>query len=167
MAECSAAGVTVDHSAEESGASPSASESPSASATHRSDDDYSLAATAEAPAIITADDQKEAASPPPHHDDGAPSELPPPPRSDDTKPRASPPAGATGLDPKLQRSDFLFGKTIGEGAYARVVHARLKPDKVRAWSDRISPPGCVSSDIMGLLGDCRLGDGVTGAAGSG
>lgn len=27
---------------------------------------------------------------------------------------------------KLQPSDFFFGKTLGEGAYARVVHAKFK-----------------------------------------
>ncbi len=31
------------------------------------------------------------------------------------------------FDPsKLQPSDFFFGRTLGEGAYARVVHAKFK-----------------------------------------
>ncbi len=28
---------------------------------------------------------------------------------------------------KLGRNDFYFGTTLGEGAYARVVHAKMKP----------------------------------------
>lgn len=28
---------------------------------------------------------------------------------------------------KLGRNDFYFGATLGEGAYARVVHAKMKP----------------------------------------
>jgi len=32
-------------------------------------------------------------------------------------------------DPKrFQLSDFLWGKVLGEGSYARVVHAQLKSD---------------------------------------
>ena len=27
----------------------------------------------------------------------------------------------------IRRADFLFGATLGEGSFARVVHARLKP----------------------------------------
>lgn len=29
-------------------------------------------------------------------------------------------------DKKMQPADFMFGRTLGEGAYARVVHAQLK-----------------------------------------
>lgn len=44
-----------------------------------------------------------------------------------TAPAVTPPAVVkkSSEEPK-QPSDFLFGKCLGEGAYARVVHAKLK-----------------------------------------
>ena len=35
-------------------------------------------------------------------------------------------AAAAAGKPKLSVRDFMFGSVLGEGAYARVVHARLK-----------------------------------------
>jgi 3-phosphoinositide dependent protein kinase-1 len=50
--------------------------------------------------------------------------LPP---DDAVRERSVSKAASRTIDPsKLQPSDFYFGKCLGEGAYARVVHARAK-----------------------------------------
>ena len=68
--------------------------------------------------------------------------APPPPAAGEAQPPAppAPPARESDALKKLRRADFLFGKTIGEGAYARVVHARLKPEKARAAAAPPSSP---------------------------
>ena len=38
---------------------------------------------------------------------------------------------------ELTPSDFLFGGTLGEGAYARVVHAQMKSPNTREYAIKI------------------------------
>ncbi|GMH90243.1 hypothetical protein TL16_g11707 [Triparma laevis f. inornata] len=59
--------------------------------------------------------------PPPNSSNSNGSSPPPP-----APPQQSPSAAVTRSSPKLSPSDFLFGRTLGEGAFARVVHARYK-----------------------------------------
>ena len=43
-----------------------------------------------------------------------------------------------GIDPNtLTQSSFFFGKTLGEGSYARVVHAKLKSEQSPQFAIKI------------------------------
>ncbi|GMI07136.1 hypothetical protein TrVE_jg4748 [Triparma verrucosa] len=62
-------------------------------------------------------------------DSDTPYTLPPSPTAPITQPPPAPshsPSQSPSRSPKLSPSDFLFGRTLGEGAFARVVHARYK-----------------------------------------
>jgi len=44
----------------------------------------------------------------------------------------------TSLDlTRIERSNFYFGKTLGEGSYARVVHAKLKIENAPEFAVKI------------------------------
>lgn len=38
---------------------------------------------------------------------------------------------------RIERSNFYFGKTLGEGSYARVVHAKLKIENAPEFAVKI------------------------------
>lgn len=58
------------------------------------------------------------------------------------------------VDPdRLERSHFWFGKTLGEGSYARVVHAKLKLDQSPQFALKIMEKDHIKKEgKVGLLG---------------
>ena len=51
------------------------------------------------------------------------------------------------IDPNiLKRSHFYFGKTLGEGSFARVVHAKLKSEKSPQFAIKIMEKAFIAKE---------------------
>lgn len=51
------------------------------------------------------------------------------------------------IDPNmLKRSHFYFGKTLGEGSFARVIHAKLKSEKSPQFAIKIMEKAFIAKE---------------------
>jgi serine/threonine protein kinase len=55
----------------------------------------------------------------------------------------------------IDRKDFLFGRTLGEGSYARVVHAKRKADNTRSYAVKIMEKAFIRKEKKVTLPSCN------------